>query len=147
MISASKLVGGVAVVSALLVGTAVAPSGAVAGRGAAAAYSFKVLSGDVTPDYATVHISGSPAAWVPNSVKGKVVPSACTSPNFSFAVVNSTSVTQQMKFTKKLGGAAFGPPIPAGDGLGVCASQKIPKQPVFTLKSDKRAVLTVTIRA
>ncbi len=133
-------------VSALAVGAAAVPSGASASRGAAAGYSFRALTGQVRADTApTVDISGSPAVYVPDAVKGSIVSSKCTK-KFSFEVANTTSSSQQMEFLPSQGGGAFGPAIPSGQALGVCATAKIKKQPVFTLESNSAASLTVTIK-
>ncbi len=51
-----------------------------------------------------------------------------------------------MEFLPAQGGGAFGPAIPSGQELGVCATAKIKMQPVFTLASNSVAVLTVTIK-
>ncbi len=145
MFSPKRVAGCAVVVSALAVGAAAVPSGASASR-AAAGYSFRALTGQVRADTApTVDISGSPAVYVPDAVKGSIVSSKCTK-KFSFEVANTTSSPQQMEFLPSQGGGAFGPAIPSGEALGVCATAKIKTQPVFTLESNSAASLTVTIK-
>jgi hypothetical protein len=91
MFSAKKVAGCAVVFVCPTVGAAAVPSGASASRGAAAGYSFRAVTGEVRADTdPTVDISGAPAVYVPDALKGFIVPSKCTK-KFSFEVANTTS--------------------------------------------------------
>jgi|ERR1700733_245510 len=69
----------------------------------------------------------------------------CNLPKVSYTITNTTSVTQQVKFTPAHGGGDFGPALAPGGVGGGCSDVTGTDTNLFTLASNSSASLTVTI--
>jgi hypothetical protein len=117
------------------------PAGATTQSTGALSAGSVILATKTPPN---VNIVARHPVYDPTSVTGTKVPKACTK-KFSFTVANTTRKTQQMVLTAAAGGGDFGPPIPAGEALGICVSKKGNFGPVFTLARNAKASLSITI--
>ncbi len=69
----------------------------------------------------------------------------CNLPKVSYTITNTTSVSQQVKFTPQHGGGDFGAPIAPGGVGGGCSDVTGTDTNFFTLASNSSASLTLTI--
>jgi hypothetical protein len=105
-----------------------------------AARAFTIVAAPAA-GHPTTKIEGSGKAlkWAPNKLKAKHAAGTCSSTNYSFKVVNTTSASQTITYK----GAAIGAAIPAGATDLVCGSE--PGNAVLALKADAKAHLTVSL--
>jgi hypothetical protein len=103
---------------------------------------------DIVPNDNIVKTSGH-YVFDPTTVTGfKVSKKAfnhCNLPKVSFTITNTTSVTQQVKFSPRHGGAKFGPPIPPGGMGGACVDLVSNSHDEFTLARNPNASLSEVI--
>jgi hypothetical protein len=118
------------------------PAGATTGSSGALSTGGLVVAKKAPPN---VNIATPGPVYSPTSVTATKVSKKCTK-KYSFTVSNTTKKTQQIVLTAAAGGGNFGPPIPTGDELGVCVSKKGKFGAVFTLASNAKASLSITIK-
>lgn len=97
----------------------------------------------VPKDYSLIERStakGHRALYEPTVIAGPTIPAgaSCSGANYTAFVYNKTTVSQQIT----LHGASFGPAIPSGGVLRLCATAVGSK--TFSLQSNTAATLTLT---
>ena len=65
----------------------------------------------------------------------------CHLPDVSYTITNTTSITQQIKFSPQHGGSDFGAPVPPGGMTGSCVDALGPSPDELTLASNPSATL------
>ena len=93
----------------------------------------------VTPPTTNIEGRGSALRWVPRSLTAVHVSGTCSSTNYSFLILNKTRAAQQIIYQ----GSPLFSPIPAKQGLYVCASSRL--RATFSLQADPNAKLRIVI--
>jgi hypothetical protein len=131
-------------VKRMVVIAAVATTGMVASVGSVhASAAVRTVSAArvvaVTPPTTNIEGRGSALRWVPRSLTAVHVSGTCSPTNYSFLILNKTRASQQIIYQ----GSPLFSPIPAKQGLYVCASARL--KATFSLQADANAKLKIVI--